>query len=160
MILLWYPAALGIEWLVLVLSGLLFWRWPLKYAALFASLQACAGFGSPLYLLGIPVCAVLSLTRAWHVEGHTIQWPRWAWIWSNEVDGIVAPGEPLTRWNAFTWTALRNSVNNARFVPGVSGKGRPLWYWSGTVFGRLGYAKAGWESDGWPSFSIGGGKGY
>lgn len=156
-----YLGAVGIEWLILTVCGLIWWRWPARYAALFASIQCAAGFASPLWLAGLPVCAFLALVGASTFDQKSLlyHWPRWAWVWSNDEDGIAGHG-PLTRWHAFVWTALRNSVSNFRFIGGVSGKNRPLWYWTGTVFGAQRYAKVGWESSGWPSLSAGSGKGY
>ena len=163
-----YLAALGLEWLILALCGLFFWRWPAKYAALFASIQCAAGFASPLWLAGLPICAFLALVGAstFDQKSGLYHWPRWAWVWDNEQDGVDPHWYEIAHpgWSKvlreFVWTALRNSVSNFRFVRGVSGAGRPMWYWTGTVFGAQRYAKAGWESSTWPSLSAGSGKGY
>jgi hypothetical protein len=47
----------------------------------------------------------------------------WLWLWCNDEDGLLPPaGHPAMHptwpdWlNAFRWGALRNTVNNARFV--------------------------------------------
>lgn len=84
------------------------------------------------------------------------KWPKITWLFANDDDGIAYPGRPVTRWNVFVWTAFRNPVANLRHVPGVSAKGRPLWYWSNGKY----YAKAGWLSDGYICLSAGSGKGY
>lgn len=59
--------------------------------------------------------------------------PRWAWIWSNEEDGIdgLRGGDPAQywwrdrypnrpRWRMFVWSALRNPSNNLRAIPHVN----------------------------------------
>jgi hypothetical protein len=114
-----------------------------------------------LAIVGIPICAALSLLHAWRVEKSPVTgklidvWPKAFWLWSNSEDGVlphwywIAHPEWSTERVAFTWTAWRNSVGNLRFVPGVSGKGRPLVTWK--MFGQPWHA--GWSSDGWPTFS-------
>lgn len=116
-----------------------------KYVLLFIAIQVIALI---LAVLGIPICATLAASGV-------IPWPRWAWLWNNQVDGIYGPGNPHTRWQAFLWTALRNPVNNLRFVPGVSKAGRPLWRktWGARPGGW--YAQAGWENSGYPVLSAG-----
>lgn len=86
-----------------------------------------------LWILGIPVCAWLAYTRNWtfsrsylHPDRVIAIWPRWAWLWSNEEDGVT--GHPAwqeeyagrERWGAFRWSAIRNPSNNLRFVPLLS----------------------------------------
>jgi hypothetical protein len=117
-----------------------------KYVALFVLIQA---INVPLILLGLPVCALCC---------HLHTWPRWAWLWGNDQDGPLAGG--TTAWDVFQWTALRNPVHNLALVPGVFGKGRPLWYRTWTMFGRQFYAKAGWMSNGYIACSAGAGRGY
>jgi hypothetical protein len=126
----------------------------------------------PLMVVGVPVCLALSFAHAWHpvrcdrqwsaVYGQTIfVWPRWAWVWSNDEDGVLArwyvnayPNRPLW-WLAFVWSALRNSCHNYCLIPGIFGEGRPIWVrnwiWRGTKY----YIKAGWVSAGWPVLSAG-----
>ncbi len=130
-----------------------------KYIVLFCLIQAVA---LVLTVIGWPVVGGLALGRSWTTVGPHPQWRGgWlTWIWCNEIDGIVGPGMTLNRWNTFYWSAIRNSVNNLRFVPGVSKVGRPLWYRSWTMFGKQFYAKAGWLSDGFPCLSAGSGRGY
>jgi len=53
------------------------------------------------------------IITAWWL-GTSIMFP-----WCNEEDG-VAPGPHPTRWSAYKWSALRNSVNNMRMLPGAS----------------------------------------
>ena len=96
---------------------------------------------------------------------------KWTWLWDNDEDGIDGGGSWNQQWSIgrriFTWSALRNSVNNLRFVKrllwlpiSVSAVGRPLWYRTWTMFGKQFYAKAGWLSDGYPCCSAGAGRGY
>jgi hypothetical protein len=126
----------------------------MKYVLLFVLIQLV---NIPLMLAGVPICAVLAAIQP---ESST-HYPKWAWIWDNEIDGVYGPENPHTAWQAFYWTALRNPVNNLRFVPGVSKPGRPLWYRTWVWFGRQFYAKAGWANvTGWPMLSAGGGRGF
>ena len=149
----------------------------LKYVLLFAALQAAA---LALAIVGLPICAVLAALSPWSIVSQpgykpnliVAGWPSWAWIWSNDEDGVRPTGY-TTRWGIFKWTALRNSVNNFRFVPGVSKPGWPLWYRTFTLsipwrisgewmlLTKQFYAKAGWANvTGWPMLSAGGGRGY
>lgn len=59
--------------------------------------------------------------------GLQCQWPRWAWLWSNEEDGVLGPTwyhERHPTWSgnriAFFWSALRNPSNNMRFIPVIN----------------------------------------
>lgn len=162
-----YALSLTAEYIVIALAFWLGARWSLTDAEECAAIQVASGWFSPLWLLGILVCGVLSLTMRMSGAPGIIasmgpqHWPKWAWIWDNEIDGIFGPtNTPYTRWQAFYWSALRNPVNNFRFVVGVSQKGRPLWYKTWTILGKQFYAKAGWKSDGYPCFSVGAGRGY
>lgn len=74
------------------------------------------------------------------------------WLWQNPDSDVAA----MTYWQRYVYEAWRNPVSNLRSVPGVFGKGRPLWYWSNQKY----YAKAGWESDGYLCLSAGSGRGY
>lgn len=130
----------------------------MKYIPLFILIQLVS---LVLTLLGIPVCWVLTSTGTMYIgnDGERVHFPKWAWIWDNDEDGV----SPLwynpehTRWRSFVWTALRNPCNNLRFVWGVSKPGRPLWLWTNGKY----YAKAGWEAGtGWPSLSAGAGTGF
>ena len=137
----------------------------MKYIPLFVVIQLVAGV---LALLGLPVCLVLSLITKPSWSGPTHFPGRgWFWLWDNDEDGVCPPWYLMVHnkrpiWlNIFIWTALRNSVNNLRYVKGVSLPGRPLWYKTWLIAGRQYYVKAGWEArTGWPSLSAGGGRGF
>ena len=141
------------------------WSRDLKYVALFIAIQLAALL---LAVVGLPICAVLAALTLETTQPREIPppygsgipqvvwgWPKPFWLWSNGVDGVWGPGKPHTRWQAFYWTALRNPVNNLRFVPGVSLIGRPLWRrtWGAKPGGW--YAQAGWNSSGYPVLSAG-----
>lgn len=121
----------------------------MKYLPLFVLIQAVS---TVLFFIGLPICAVCAYTG---------KWPAWTWLWQNQEDGVMGPtwyNPTKSRWKSFTWTALRNSVNNLRYVPGVSAKGRPLWIRNWTIHGKIFYAKAGWLSNGYPVLSAGAGQ--
>ncbi len=114
-----------------------------------------------LTVLGVPVCAVLAygefsrpVNGAWH-------WPRWAWIWDNDIDGVcphwyeVAHADWSIARREFVWSALRNPANNLRFVPGVSKIGRPLWRYTWGAKPGGWYFAAGWNASGYPVLSAG-----
>ena len=132
----------------------------MKYLPLFVLIQAA---NLPLAIIGIPVCAILAYCGFAHYDEGKWHWPKWAWLWDNEEDG-VAPDWYASfhqEWHSatveFVWTAFRNPVNNLRYIPGVSKAGRPLWYWSNGKY----YAKAGWVPvNGWPVLSAGAGRGF
>lgn len=101
--------------------------------------------GVVLWVIGLPIVAVLAKRRAWEVtrsrfytyrDGSrrvVLAWaPRWAWLWGNEEDGVAGGGEWVrtrTHWGpwrrAFVWSALRNPVNNLRFVSPFGMRIRP-----------------------------------
>ncbi len=121
----------------------------MKYIPLFVLIQLVSAV---LFIVGLPVCAACAFTG---------RWPRWTWVWQNEEDGVIGPAwynPGKTRWLSFKWTALRNSVNNLRYVPRVSKVGRPLWIRNWTISGKVFYAKAGWLSNGYPVMSAGAGR--
>lgn len=141
----------------------------LKYVLAFIAIQVIA---LALAIVGLPICAYLAAYGAWRTERPTSaglrHFPSWAWLWDNAEDG-VCPAWYLRGhlpWSlartAFSWTALRNPVNNFRYVKRllwlpypVSLKGRPLWRWTwGTKPGGF-YAQAGWNSSGFPVLSAG-----
>lgn len=106
----------------------------MRYVLLFAVIQLVS---LVLLIIGIPVCAGLAYTKSWSFDIRAQKvggWsPSWAWLWSNEEDGVFAHWYEVAhpKWSpqrlAFMWTALRNPCNNLRYVPGVSKVGRPLW---------------------------------
>lgn len=109
----------------------------LSYVLLFVLIQAV---NLPLMVIGWVICLLPSFARL-------------TWLWWNDEDG-AGPG--TSWWSQYVWLAWRNPVSNLKHVPGVSGVGRPLWYWSNGSH----YAKAGWLSDGFPCLSAGAGRGY
>lgn len=138
----------------------------MKYVLLFIVIQVIAFL---LAIVGLPICAVLAAGGCALVDPNTslYHWPKWAWLWDNDEDGVyphwycVANPTWSPRRTMFVWTALRNSVNNFRYVRGVSKPGRPLWHRTWTMRGKQFYAKAGWEAKtGWPSLSAGAGRGF
>jgi len=110
--------------------------WSSKDIALFTLIQLA---NIPLMIVGLVLCV-----------GAYDNIP---WLWQNQDD---PPQKEWSWWKTYSWLALRNPVANLRHVKGVSGKGRPLWYWSNGKY----YAKLGWMSDGYPCMSAGAGKGY
>lgn len=79
------------------------------------------------------------------------------WIWENMDD---APQLAWSKWRTIVWLAFRNPVANLRHIKGVSKAGRPLFYRTWTLWGKLFYVKAGWMSNGFPACSSGAGRGY
>lgn len=122
---------------------------------LFAFIQVVS-FG--LMAIGWVVIAFLAGLRLKSLVGAIWHFPSWAWIWDNEIDGVCGPLSP-TPWNIYYWSALRNPVNNLRFVYGVSKVGRPLVYRTWKWLSRDFYYKFGWLPNGYPCLSAGGGKG-
>jgi hypothetical protein len=110
----------------------------MRYVALFILIQLV---NLPLMVLGWFICLDASLAHA-----------LWLW-WNTDDDALI---ESMSWFDRYVYLAWRNPVANLRRVPGVSGKGRPIWYWSNGKF----YAKAGWMTDGYPCLSCGSGKGY
>jgi hypothetical protein len=111
------------------------------YVALFALIQ----------LLNLPLMVV-----GWFLCALPYDWI--PWLWRNDDDTLMI--FLMTRWREYVYLAWRNPVANLRHVPGVSGKGRPLYYRTWLVKGRQFYFKAGWMSDGYPALSGGSGRGY
>jgi hypothetical protein len=109
----------------------------MKYILLFSLIQL---LNLPLMVLGWAICL--------------LPYSMVPWLWSNDDDHTLLSA--MTWWQRYVYTAWRNPVANLRHVPGVSAKGRPLWYWSNGKY----YAKAGWLSDGYICLSAGSGKGY
>jgi len=103
-----------------------------------------------LMVIGIPITAI----DVWLGKPEP-------WLWENSDD---TPPASWSKWRTFVWLALRNPVANLRFVPGVSGVGRPLfyrtWVWTVDGYSEEFYVKIGWMSNGYPACSWGGGRGY
>jgi len=80
----------------------------------------------PLTILGFVVVPVAIYRGRWQISpinGRTIYTaPRWLWLWGNDEDGYDPQWyrEANPTWGPlrrmYTWAALRNSVNNLRFV--------------------------------------------
>lgn len=101
----------------------------LQWTALFIIRLALILLGLPIVALAIPFRRLGSSAS----DGRAIaNLPRWAWLWGNDFDGLlgdkrgwwadntpfgVAVDSFLAMW---WWAAVRNPVNNLRFVPGVS----------------------------------------
>lgn len=142
----------------------------LKYVLLFTAIQLAAFV---LAIIGLPICAVLPLLplrmenlNTQFIHAPTLwHYPKLAWLWDNDEDGVFPAfyAREHLNWSVwriiFTWTALRNPVNNLRFVRGVSLKGRPLWRKEWGPENSYGfpsyYAQAGWNSSGYPVLSGG-----
>jgi len=107
----------------------------MRYLPLFIAIQLV---NAPLAIAGLIVCVSPRLAKL-------------SWLWWNSID--PPKGSYLEQ---YYWLAIRNPVSNLRLVPGISGAGRPLWYWSNGKF----YAKAGWTSNTYPVLSAGKGKGF
>ena len=112
------------------------------YALLFALIQAV---NLPLMVLGWVICLSPALAHD-------------TWLWWNSDDEKLIDAMPW--WDAYVYLAWRNPVANLRTVPGVSGKGRPLFYRTYSRGTREWYVKLGWMSDGHPACSAGSGRGY
>jgi hypothetical protein len=136
----------------------------MKYIALFILIQLASLI---LTIIGLPICALCAYalptrTTASRVTGNPIvSFPKWAWLWSNDEDGVyptwyakLNPAWSKAR-TIFTWSALRNPVNNLRYVPGVSKKGRPLWRYTAVIGGKHLYCQCGWNGAGQPVLSGG-----
>lgn len=79
----------------------------------------------PLILLGVVLVAIGVVFRLYVYRGPQLAWsPRLLWLWGNDENGIdgaygsLPSGWPQTMWpkwwQVFAWSALRNSVGNAR----------------------------------------------
>jgi hypothetical protein len=134
----------------------------LKYIPLFILIQLVSAV---LFVIGVPLCAALAYSKRWTYDIHrdTYHWKggRWTWLWDNQEDGTLPYWYALMyKWYSvphamFMWTALRNPVNNLRFVRGVSGVGRPLWRKTFVFRGKHLYVQAGWNNSGYPVLSGG-----
>jgi uncharacterized membrane-anchored protein YitT (DUF2179 family) len=113
----------------------------MKYIALFVLIQFV---NIPLMVLGWFICLSPALAK-------------FTWLWWNDEDQT---GPSQKWWDQYVWLAWRNSVANFKHVPGVSGKGRPLWYRVWVIRGKTYYWKSGWMSNGFPALSAGPGRGW
>ena len=142
-----------------VFCGVFWWRFGIPFAFLFALIQTVSAV---MWVPGWFVVGGLAIARAWHkgTDGK-YHWPAWAWIFDDEEDGVL----PAWYWErhltwpmpliAWVWCAFRNSVNNLRYVPGVSKVGRPFYKRLFTAFGKPLYVQAGWNQSGFPVVSAG-----
>lgn len=89
-----------------------------------------------LILLGLPIVAIAlpfrHLALSISDKRPILVLPSWAWLWSNDFDGLTgdkrlwwhehAPfGLGAHHWfSMWVWTAVRNPVNNLRRIPGLS----------------------------------------
>ena len=108
-------------------------------------LYQCASLA--LFVIGLPLVAVLSLLHFWKCEEQPrVEWGRehgwhWRsklfWLWDNDEDGITPYYLPDFK-SVWRWAAWRNSVNNMRFLRGAFFvvPDRVEWhsYWQGRVW--------------------------
>ena len=86
-----------------------------------------------LDLIGLIIIPILLITKSYgpkysHKFKHYYQGFPWLfYIWSNEEDGVLGSKQYAERYPAwstlrrgFTWSAIRNSTNNLRFLPILS----------------------------------------
>jgi hypothetical protein len=120
-----------------------------------------------LFPLGLVLLLPLAGLKLW-VERPSTAYPThsvlawrggWAtWLWGNEENGVLCDARKRAQFPvddrvcAYVWSALRNNVNNLRFVPGVSVAGGPFYRY---VRGAL-YFQCGFRPDtAWPVISAG-----
>ena len=119
-----------------------------SYGPLFAHIQIVSKL---LEIVGYFAIAYWAISERWKQWDKIWHWtPKVAWLWDNEEDGIFGGASP-NAWNAWYWSAWRNSVHNLDYVRGVSKVGRPLWQ----VKWRKWYAQMGWNNVGRPVLSAG-----
>lgn len=90
-----------------------------------------------LAAMGIPVIATLAWRGCYeprpsrHFKRTVPQFPRWAWLWNNQEDGVdgLRGGDRAQAWwltmtsdftplrRVFKWSAFRNPVDSLRFIP-------------------------------------------
>lgn len=130
-------------------------KWNIRLLCLFVGIQLAS---LVLSLVGYPLLAILASAKLWTTTtGSVSKWKFLDQIYGNARDGLSGT-KSLTPWNAFVWSALRNSTNN--FDALCTRPGHPLYYRTATKFGKQFYFKAGWLSDGYPCLSAGAGRGY
>lgn len=117
----------------------------------------------PLALLGFIVIPLLVCMGSYRVRTSgsgraLLQFPWWAFLWSNEEDGIdgLRGGDAAQAWwmnktgdwpdakRIFAWSAFRNPVNNLRYVPVLSPKFRPARIYSIGLDHEMQDGEGGW----------------
>lgn len=98
-----------------------------------------------LAIPGVPLIAVLAWRGVYrkrpsaYFDRDVMQFPRWAWLFSNDEDGVdgLRGGDPAQHWwsertagwsdarRIFVWSAFRNPVNNLRYIPLLNPKFEP-----------------------------------
>lgn len=79
-------------------------------------------FRAVAVILGLLVVPIAYLFRK-QLTDRTEAFPKWAWLWDNEQDGIYGPpwfgrytGLNKGFRRCYWWTAIRNPANNMRFI--------------------------------------------
>lgn len=95
---------------------------------------AYSSVAAVLWVIGVPLIAVLAWRRAWIVRPSRVYMDRrmvlswrggwWTWIWGNEEDGVTGAQwyrELHADWpdwkKALMWSAFRNPTNSMRWIP-------------------------------------------
>lgn len=122
-------------------------------------------------LLGLLLLIPFCLAQAW-VETESTLWKgrvvdRWSWaplnyLFGNPEDGVSGQRalvwlngttqgrylpEASPAWRAYSWSALRNSSDNLKYV--FAWKGGPFYRWTNSKY----FFQAGWNSSGFPVIS-------
>lgn len=146
------------------------WTWGIVSWALYLTVVAI-----PMWLLGIPVCLYLSLTRQYEFRKSKLwsydilAWtPKWVYPWGNEEDGVDG-ARGGQKWSddtfqmawwfkktagwpewlvLFWWTAIRNPTNNLRFIKPFGFTLKPQDYYDLTEVEDIGNAESPHET--WP----------
>jgi len=127
--------------------------WNLKFCALFAAIQLTAFV---LQVVGFALLAVAANAKFYQETDSRLHWKsKFLWLWDNQEDGICPSWYgPITRWNVFKWAALRNSVNNLRYIKGVSDPSYPVLWAEGTINKKPMRLIVGWNHSGYPTVYI------
>jgi hypothetical protein len=104
-------------WLMIRLK---FWLKVARYAPLWCLIWVLL---CPLWVVGLFLTPIGIIFAKKSATGDILNPPRWMWLWGNDQEGydprwyqIYRAGWP--RWfRMWEWAALRNSVNNIRYVP-------------------------------------------
>jgi hypothetical protein len=102
------------------MTRLKFWLKVAKYAPAWCLMWVLL---LPMWVLGLVLTPIGIIFAQKSVSRGTLDPPRWLWLWGNDQEGydprwyqIYRAGWP--RWfRMWEWAALRNSVNNIRYVP-------------------------------------------